>query len=80
MLRAARATRLVVTVEEHSLCGGLGARCAQVLMEAGVHVGFKMVGIPDEETVTGSQDEIFNHYGINPQGLAQTAREYLNAQ
>ena len=42
-------------------------------MQAGGDVAFKIIGIPDEYTMTGSQQEIFNHYGITPEGLAQTA-------
>jgi transketolase len=80
VLQAARQTGLIVTVEEHSLRGGLGARCAQVLMEAGAAVRFKMVGIPVEETVSGSQEEIFTHYGLSPAGLANTALETLCAE
>jgi len=33
----------------------------------------KIVGIPDEYTVTGSQADIFRHYGITMEGLAETA-------
>ncbi len=34
-------------------------------MQAGVRVPFRIVGIPDEYTVTGSQADIFRHYGIS---------------
>ena len=68
----------VVTVEEHSVMGGLGEACAAVLMEAGVHVPLKIIGIPDEYTVTGSQEDIFDHYGINASGLAQVAGALLS--
>jgi transketolase len=37
----------------------------------------RIVGIPDEHTVSGSQGEIFNYYGISPQGLVQTALQLL---
>ena len=57
--------------------GGLGEACAAVLLEAGVAVRFKMVGIPDEYTVTGSQADIFRHYGISMEGLAASARALL---
>ena len=42
-------------------------------MQAGVYLPFKIVAIPDEYTVTGSQQEIFEHYGITPEGLTATA-------
>ncbi len=77
ILSAARNTRALLTVEEHSVHGGLGSRCAGLLMENGIFRRFKIVGIPDEYTVTGSQDEIFTHYGITPEGLAQRAIQTL---
>jgi transketolase len=73
LIRAAGLTRGLVTVEEHSVNGGLGGACAEVLLEAGVPVRFTRVGIPDEYTYTGSQQDIFDHYGITPEGLAETA-------
>jgi transketolase len=80
LVQAAQQTRAIVTVEEHSVYGGLGEACAAVLMQRGLYVPFKIVGIPDEYTVTGSQTEIFDHYGISPSGLAATARRLLSAQ
>ncbi len=67
----------IITVEEHSVYGGLGEACASFLLENGYHNKFKIVGIPDEYTVTGSQAEIFNHYGISKDGLAATAWRLL---
>lgn len=80
LLHAARNTRALITVEEHSVNGGLGCRCASILMEEGVQVPFKIVGIPDEYTVTGSQTEIFAHYGLSAEGLAATARQLLKLE
>jgi len=73
-VRAAARTRGIVTVEEHSTSGGLGEACAAVLAEAGLSVPLRRMGLPDEETVPGSQAEILGHYGISPQGLAAVAR------
>jgi transketolase len=36
-----------------------------------------MVGIPDEDTFTGSQEEIFEHYGISGKGLSEVALKLL---
>jgi len=73
VIDAAKKCRAVITVEEHSVHGGLGEACAAILMEEQIAAAFKIVGIPDEDTVTGSQSEIFNHYGISGQGLFETA-------
>lgn len=69
--------RPIVTVEEHMVNGGLGEACASYLMQNGMHNKFKIIGIPDEYTVTGSQLEIFNHYGISKEGLHQTCLSLL---
>jgi transketolase len=77
VVSAARETGAIITIEEHSVYGGLGEACAAVLMQAGLNLPFKIIGFPDEHMVTGSQLEIFNHYGISTEGLAETARKLL---
>jgi transketolase len=70
----------IITVEEHSVFGGLGEACASFLMENQLSIPFKIMGIPDEYTVTGSQTEILNHYGISEEGLAATALQLIKKQ
>jgi transketolase len=77
VLAAARRSKAILTVEEHSVYGGFGSTMARLLMEAGINVPFKAVGIPDEYTVNGSQEEIFAYYDITPEGLAATAQQIL---
>jgi len=78
VLTAAKQCRAVVTIEEHMVHGGLGEACASLLLQAGVAPSFKIVGIPDEHTVTGSQADIFRHYGLTMESLAQTAVSLLS--
>lgn len=61
--------KVIVTVEEHSIYGGLGEACASFLLQNGWRGSFKIMGIPDEYTVTGSQQDIFNHYGLTEKGI-----------
>ena len=77
VMLTARECSAIVTVEEHRTSGGLGEACASLLMEANIKIPFKIVGIPDEYTMTGNQLEIFAHYGITAQGLTQTAINLL---
>lgn len=74
----AKNTGAIITVEEHSVCGGLGEACASFLLENQFNKPFKIVGIPDEYTVTGSQTEILNHYGISEDGLVETVLQLLH--
>lgn len=67
----------IITVEEHSVYGGLGEACASFLLQNNHHNRFKIMGIPDEYTVTGSQQEIMSHYGISEDGIAETARQLV---
>lgn len=78
ILRAGRECGAVVTVEEHSVNGGLGEACAGVLMQGGIAKPFRIVGVPDEETITGAQADIFRHYGISMEGLTATALSLLD--
>lgn len=73
ILDAARECRAVITVEEHLVNGGLGEAVAGVLARNGVGTNFDIIGIPDEYTVTGSQADIFFHYGLSMEGLAERA-------
>jgi transketolase len=75
--KAATETGGVITVEEHSVNCGLGEACAGFLLQEGIPTRFKIAGLPDEHTVTGSQEEIFHHYGIDGAGLAVSARNLL---
>ncbi|MDN3669332.1 transketolase C-terminal domain-containing protein [Echinicola jeungdonensis] len=75
--QVAKSYPAILTVEEHSVYGGLGEACASYLMENGFNNKFKIMGIPDEYTVTGSQMAIFNHYGISEEGIAEQALKLL---
>jgi transketolase len=70
ILALAEKTQGIITVEEHMVNGGLGEACASLLLQHGYNKPFKIMGIPDEYTVTGSQVEIFNHYGLSADGIA----------
>ena len=77
VLETATKCKAIITVEEHMVCGGLGEACAGYLMQAGICIPFKIVGIPDEYTVTGSQLQIFKAYGMTTEGLSDTAVQLL---
>lgn len=73
IVKAAKECKALITIEEHSINGGLGEACASTIMEAGMAIPFKRMGLPDEPTVAGSQNEIFKHYGISASGISDVA-------
>lgn len=77
---AAKSSKIVITVEEHSINGGLGSRVSTLLMQEGIFKPFQIVGIPDEHIVTGSQNEIFDFYGISGEKLALIAQNLLSSE
>lgn len=79
LLKAANETKILISVEEHSIYGGLGGAVAETLsMEPDVI--HKIIGIPDEPAVTGTTQEIFNHYGLNAQAISEVAQELLKGE
>lgn len=76
ILAAARGARLVVTVEEHTLMGGLGSAVSEVFMRRLGRAAPQLVtlGIPDVFTEKyGSQDYLLEQYGLQPAQIANTA-------
>jgi transketolase len=72
VVKAAKETGAIITVEEHSINGGLGAAVAQATAE-NFPVKMKIIGIPDENVVTGSSGEVFARYGFSAEGIAGAA-------
>lgn len=77
ILKCAKETNCIVTVEEHSINGGLGGAVAEVLAEASFGGKFKRIGLPDEFAVLGDPMEVYKYYGMDPEGIANTICELI---
>ena len=75
--QAARETKHIITIEEHSKFGGLGAMVCETISENPVPV--RIIGIPDENVVHGTSAEIFHHYGLDAEGIYNVAKSILQA-
>lgn len=68
-------TGAIVTVEEHSVRGGLGGAVAEVI--ATTHpVPMRILGFPGF-VPTGSADWLFDHFGLTPTGIADAVRQTI---
>jgi transketolase len=76
VLNAARECGAILTVEEHSVYGGLGEAVAHLLVENAC-VPMKVLGFPDESLITGDSKEMFEYYGLSGNGIAETARKLV---
>ena len=69
----------IVTVEEHSVSGGLGTRVAVVLAEAGHVAAFRRIGLPQQAmSDVGSQAYLRSLHGLDVPGLTHAIRTFLN--
>lgn len=77
ILKSAAQTGAVVTVEEHSVLGGLGAAVAEILSQH-LPTPLKILGFPDEFAPAGSSAELFAHFGFTAAGIAGSVKAFLS--
>jgi transketolase len=79
IVAAAHETDAVVTLEEHSITGGLGGAVAEVLAELGERRPlFRRLGLaPGFVGVAGTQDYLRERAGLDPQSVAAAVRQLL---
>lgn len=76
VINAAAETGHIITVEEHSIHGGLGAAVAEVVVQH-KPVPMRILGIPDEPAIAGKSAEVFDHYGISAGNIKKIALDLL---
>jgi transketolase len=77
VLKCARETNAIVTVEEHSVIGGLGGAVSEVLAESKVSVPFKRMGVDDIFCESGEPEELFEKYGLSTPHIVKTVKKLL---
>ena len=77
IVKAAKTTGKILTVEDHNVLGGLGSRVADVLMEEGVPAQMKKIGVPDCFAELGYPEELYPYYGMDIDGIVKKAKEML---
>jgi len=80
ILEAAGASARVMTVEEHSVIGGLGGAVAEVLADAGAGVPLHRHGIPDLYSLIGPPTHLYGYYGLDADGIAERARALIDGK
>lgn len=76
---AARETGAIVTVEEHTVIGGLGGAVAEVVVST-CPVPVRMLGIPGVFAPTGSAPFLLEHFGLTAAGIEQAAFELVSGR
>lgn len=76
ILKAARETKLIVTVEDHNVIGGLGGAVAEVLAEE-PRTPLRRIGLQDTFSMLGSPDELLAYHGVSADGIAASIMGWL---
>lgn len=69
VIESAKKTNLVVTVENHSVIGGLGSATAEILSET-LPTRLVRIGMNDEFGQSGTPKELLKHYKLDAEGIA----------
>ena len=77
-LKIAKKSKVIVSIEEHSEFGGLGEQCASLLAQNQINTNFKIIGIPDEYMVNGSQSDVLDHYNMSPEKIANITKSLID--
>lgn len=75
LIKRSKGARLVVTLENHNVIGGLGAAVLEILGTAGKKV--LRLGIPDAFGQSGTTEELRALYDLTAEGVAESIRKHL---
>ncbi len=76
ILDIARTTRAVISIEDHSVYGGLGSAIAECLSQ-NYPTKMKIMGIDNKFGRSGSPDELYTHYGLSAKNIVTEAKNIL---
>ncbi len=79
VIKAARETKGIVTLEEHNVKGGLGSAVSEIVAELkGEKAPVKILGIPDVFGGVASAELLWDSYGMDAESIAKTVEELMN--
>ena len=77
VIKAAKETGKIVTVEEHSVIGGLGSAVADVVSEENLAPVHK-IGVQDVFGESALAEELLEKHGLDAKGIYNNIKDYLN--
>lgn len=77
ILKSAKETGAVVTVENANVINGLGSAVAEVLSEHRANVPFKRVGIMDRFGEVGTRDYLIEAMGLTPEDITSAIEQVI---
>ena len=71
-LTESKKSKVIISIEEHSVYGGLGEQCASLLAQHNINSKFQILGIPDEYMINGTQSDVLDYYNMSPEKISNT--------
>ena len=78
LLKAAQETRGIVTIEEHSVIGGLGSAVAECLVQ-NHPVPMRIIGVADHYGESGDYEELLDAFGLSSPKILQTVKDFYKS-
>lgn len=77
ILEEAKGKKLIVTIENHSIYGGLGSAVAEVIADENVNVPLKRIGVDERFGQVGTADYLQKEFGLTADQMKNTIKECL---
>lgn len=77
VIKAAKISGRILTVEEHNIINGLGSAVAEVIAESNLNISFKRLALPDHYTLAGPYPDLQKYYSLDSEGITKTVRNLL---
>ena len=75
VMKAGQKSKLLVTVEDHSIIGGLGSAIAESLCVHAAMPALVRLGIRDEFGESGTPESLYEKHGLSKEGIARALLE-----
>lgn len=77
ILKAVNDTRRIITVEDHTVIGGLGSAVAEVVVESGKACAFRRLGLQDHFSAIGLHEDLMAMYEIDANGIVKNVLDVM---
>jgi transketolase len=77
VIQAVKDTRRIITVEDHSVIGGLGTAVADTIAKSGKGCAFRKLGYQDEFAIVGYPEDLLHKYQLDADGILEAIGDVL---
>lgn len=79
IIREVGLTRRIITVEDHSIIGGLGSAVSEVVVESGKACAFRRLGLQDKFSAIGFHEDLMAQNGIDANGIVAASIDMMKS-